>query len=217
MTSLRPMTSKERQALIAKAKNPVTLTRALLIAAFLSTICIGIILVVSRFLGFLRPNFPVLFSSIITACLVYSIHSYNKLRFRISLTLYEKDLADGVAEVTRFRVTRAIRVKEFEGEDGGYYLHLEDGRTLFLRGGYLCDLEEAEKFPCSEFDIVRGPKSGLILDLVCSGPYLPSQRTIVLFGQPELKELLTDGDIVAIPWEKIDRLPASAKMCPPKT
>ena len=107
--------------MIAKAKNPVTLTRALLIAAFLSTICIGIILIVSRFLVFLRPNFPVLFSSIIIAWLVYSIRSYNKLRFRTSLTLYEKDLADGVAEVTRFRATHAIRVKEFGDEDSGYF------------------------------------------------------------------------------------------------
>ena len=209
MTTVRPMTSKERQALTAKAKNPVTLTRTLLIAAFLSTVCFGVIVGVSRFLGFMRPSFPVLFSIIIIASLVYSIRSYIKLRFSFSLTLYEKDLADGVAEVTRFRATDAIRVKEFGDEDSGYFLHLEDGRTLFLRGGYLCDLEEEEKFPCSEFDVVRGLKSGVIVDFVCSGSYFPPQRTIALCGQPELKELPTDGDIVAIPWEKIDRLPAS--------
>jgi len=209
MTTFRPMTSKERQALIAKAKNPVTLTSALLIAAFLSAVCTGIILVVSRFLGFLRPYFPVLFSSVIIGWLVYSIRFYIKLRFRFSLTLYEDDLARGVAEVTRFRAADAVRVKASENEGSGYFLHLEDGRTLFLQGRYLCDLEEDKKFPCSEFDVVRGLKSGAILDLVCSGFYFPSQKTISLFGQPELKEFPSDGDIVAIPWETIDRLPTS--------
>jgi len=209
MTMLRPMTRKERQTLIAKAKHPITLTRALLIAAFLSTVCIGIIIVVSRFLIFLSPYSPVLFSIIIIAWLVYSIRSYIKLRFRFSLTHYENDLTGGVAEVTRFRATSAIRVKDSEDEDSGYFLHLEDGRTLFLRGRYLYDLEEAKKFPCSEFDLVRGLKSGAILDLVCSGSYLPSQKTTIPFAQLQLKEIPTDGDIVAIPWEKIDRLHTS--------
>jgi hypothetical protein len=207
MTTIRPLTSNERQALIAKAKNPVTLTSALLIAALLSTVCICILLVVSHFLGFLRPYFPVLFSIITVAWLVYSIRSYIKLRRRFSLTLYQDDLAGGVAEVTRFHATEAIRVQEFEDEGGGYFLHLEDERTLFLRGRYLCDLEEAKKFPCSEFEVVRGLKSGAILDLVCCGSYFPSQKTIAPFRQPELREAPSDGDIVAVPWEKIDRMP----------
>jgi hypothetical protein len=207
MSTIRPLTSEERQALIAKAENPVTLASALLMAALCSAISIGILYVVDRFLGFLSPYFLVLFSIIIVAWLVYSIRSYLKLCLSFSLTSYQDDLAGGVAEVTRFHATKAIRVEELEDEGGGYFLHLENGRTLFLRGQHLFDLEENKKFPCSEFEVARGPKSGAILNLVCCGSYFPSQKIIAPFRQPDLKAVPTDGDIVAVSWEKIDRMP----------
>jgi hypothetical protein len=207
MTTIRPLSSEERQALIAKAKNPITLTSALLMAALCSAISIGILSVVDRFLGLLSPYFPALFSIIIVAWLVYSIRSYLKLCRSFSLTPYQDDLAGGVAEVTRFHATKAIRVEELEDEGGGYFLHLKDGRSLFLRGQYLFDLEENKKFPCSEFEVARGPKSGAILNLVCCGSYFPPQKIIAPFRQPDLKAVPTDGDIVEISWEKIDRMP----------
>lgn len=110
MTTIRPLSSGERQALIAKAENPITLTGSFLIAALCSAISIGILYVVDRFLGLLSPYFPALFSIIIVAWLVYSIRSYLKLCRTFSLTPYQDDLAGGVAEVTRFHATEAIRV-----------------------------------------------------------------------------------------------------------
>ena len=207
MTTIRPLTSEVRQALIAKAENSVTLTSALLMAALCSAISIGILYVVDRFLGFLSPYSPVLFSIIIISWFVYSIRSYLKLCRGFSLTPYQDDLAGGIAEVTRFHAIEAIRVEESEDEGGGYFLHLKDGRSLFLRDQYLFDLEENKKFPCSEFEVARGPKSGAILNLVCCGSYFPSQKIIAPFRQPDLKEVPTDGDIVAVSWEKFDRMP----------
>ncbi len=207
MTTIRPLSSEERQALIAKVNNPITLTSALLMAALCSAISIGILYVVDRFLGLLSPYFPALFSIIIVVWLVYSIRSYLKLCRGFSLTPYRDDLAGGVAEVTRVHATKAIRVEELEDEGGGYFLHLKDGRTLFLRGQYLFDLETNKKFPCSEFEVVRGPKSGAILNLVCCGSYLPSQKIIASFRQPDLQAVPRDGDIIEVPWEKIDRMP----------
>jgi hypothetical protein len=207
MTTIRPLRSEERQALIAKAENPITLTSALLMAALCSAISIGILYVVDRFLRLLSPYFPALFSIIIVAWLVYSIRSYLKLCSTFSLAPYQDDLAGGVAEVTRFHAIEAIRVEELEDEGGGYFLHLKNGHTLFLRGQYLFDLEENKKFPCSEFEVVRGPKSGAILNLVCCGSYFPSQKIIASFRQPDLQAVPTDGDIIAVPWEKIDRMP----------
>ena len=207
MSTIRPLTSEERQALIAKAENPVTLASALLMAALCSAISIGILYVVDHVLGFLSLYFPVLFSIIIVAWLVYSIRSYLILCRSSSLTSYQDDLAGGVVEVTRFYAIKAIRVEELEDEGGGYFLHLEDGRTLFLRGQHLFDLEENKKFPCSEFEVARGPKSGAILSLVCCGSYFPSQKIIAPFRQPDLKDVPTDGDIVAVSWEKFDRMP----------
>jgi hypothetical protein len=207
LTTIRPLTSEERQTLIAKAENPVTLASALLMAALCSSVSIGILYVVDHVLGFLSLYFPVLFSTIIVVWLVYSIRSYLKLCRSSSFISYQDDLAGGVAKVTRFHATRAIRVEELEDEGSGYFLHLEDGRTLFLRGQYLFDLEENKRFPCSEFEVTRGPKSGAILSLVCCGSYFPSQKIIAPFRQPDLKAVPMDGDIVAVPWEKIDRMP----------
>ena len=207
MTTIRPLTGEDRQALIAKAKNPVTLASALLMAALCSAISIGILYIVEHVLGSLSLYLPVLFSIIIVAWLVYSIRSHLKLRRSFSLTSYQDDLAGGVAEVTRFHATKAIRVEELEDEGSGYFLHLGDDRTLFLRGQHLFDLEENKRFPCSEFEVIRGPKSGAILSLVCCGSYFPSQKIIAPFRQPDLKAVPMDGDIVAVPWEKIDRMP----------
>ena len=206
MATIRPLTNEERQALIAKAGNPITLTGALLAAALCSAISMGCIYVVDRVLGFLSPYFPILFLIIIVAWLVYSIRSYLKLRRGLSLTPYQDDLAGGVAEVTRFHVIKAIRFEEWE-DGGGYYLHLKDGRTLFLRGQYLFDLEENKKFPCSEFEVARGPKSGAIVNLVCCGSYFPSQKLAAPFTQPSLKMVPMDGEVIEVPWEKIDRMP----------
>jgi hypothetical protein len=210
MSTLRPMTINERQALITKARNPITLNSVLLVVVFLSTLSIGIIFLVSRFLSFYQPYYPLLFSSIIIVWLAYSIRSYIKLRVGFSLTLYKDDLASGLVEVAHLRATDAISVRGADNESSVYFLHLEDGRTLFLEGGYLGDLEKVKKFPCSEFDVVRGHKSGAILDLICNGSYFPSQKTITLREQPVLQEFLTDGSIVAIPWEKINKFPSSA-------
>jgi hypothetical protein len=207
MTTIRPLSSDERQALIAKAEHPVSLGSALLMAALCSAISVGILYAVDRVLGFLSLYFPALFSIIIVTWLVYSIRSYMKLRRSFSLTSYQDDLAGGVAEVTRFHATKAIRVEEMEDKGGGYFLHLEDGRTLFLRGQYLFHLEENKKFPCSELEVTRGPKSGAILNLVCCGSYFPSQKMIAPFRQPDLQAVPMDGDIVSVPWEKIDRMP----------
>ena len=193
--------------MIAKAENPLTLGSALFMAALCSAISICILYAVNHVLGFLSLYFPALFSIIIVAWLVYSIRSYMKLRRSFSLTSYQDDLAGGVAEVTRFHATKAIRVEELEDEGGGYFLHLKDGRTLFLRGQYLFHLEENKKFPCSEFELTRGPKSGALLSLVCCGSYFPSQKMTALFRQPDLQTIPIDGDIVAVPWEKIDRMP----------
>ena len=206
MTTIRPLTSEERQALIAKAENPFTLASALLITTLCSVLSIGILYVVDHYLGFFSPYFPVLFSIIIVACLVYSIRSYLKLCRSSSLTQYQDDLSGGVAEVTRFYATKAIIVEELDDQGGGYFLHLKDGRSIFLRGQYLFDLEGNKKFPCSEFELARGPKSGAVLNLVCCGLYFPSQKIVTSFRRPDLKAVPTDGDIVTIPWEKIDTM-----------
>jgi hypothetical protein len=206
MATIRPLTNEERQALKDKAKNPITLTSALLIAALCSAISIGSLYVVDHVLGFLSPYFHVFCSIIIVAWFVHSFRSYLKLCRSFSRTPHQDDLAGGVAEVTRFHATRSIRVDELEDQGGGYFLHLKDGRNLFLQGQYLYDLEERRKVPCSEFEVVRGPQSGTILKLVCCGSYFPSQKIITTFRKPDLKAVPTDGGIVEIPWEKIDRM-----------
>jgi hypothetical protein len=54
------------------------------------------------------------------------------------------DLAAGVATLTTYEATDALRVEEFEDEGSQYYLKLADGRVLFLAGQYLYEYELGE-------------------------------------------------------------------------
>jgi len=83
------------------------------------------------------------------------------------------DLESGVAEMTTYEATRAIRVDEFEDEGIGFYLDLGGGQALFLQGQYLYEDDEAKRFPCARFTITRTSRSHLLLDLTCTGEYLP--------------------------------------------
>jgi hypothetical protein len=130
MTTIRPLSTEERQALIAKANNPITLTGALLMAALCAAISIGILYVVDRFLGLLSPYFLLFFNyHCCLACLQHSL--LPEIMSQFFTTPYRDDLAGGVAAVTRFHATKAIRVEELEDAGGGYFLHLKDGTPFF--------------------------------------------------------------------------------------
>jgi hypothetical protein len=86
-------------------------------------------------------------------------------------------------------------------------LKLSDGRVLFLRGQYLCGLEEDQRFPCTSFEIVRALQSRELLALNCSGEFFKPTKTLVPFQKHHFAQDLVpeDGTRVPLPWENIEK------------
>jgi len=108
-------------------------------------------------------------------------------------------------EETTFDVTGAIKVEEFEDEGSNYYLRLADGGVLFLSGQYLYDEEEERRFPSSKVTTVRTSGTKELLDIKCSGEYIPPSTVLPPFSKQRIKAgaIPSDGDILSIPFETL--------------
>jgi len=159
----------------------------------------------------LRPARPYAIGAMTLAWAVYGTRDYLRSTRPREYELqereaYRQDLAQGVAEVRTFRARECYRVEELEDEGSSYYLHLEDGPVLFLSGQYLYEPEDKKEFPCTEFDIVRGPRSRVLLGVVCRGSYLPPIKRLRAFSVAELRDgqAPEDGEMVGIQWEDVE-------------
>jgi hypothetical protein len=115
-----------------------------------------------------------------------------------------RDLAAGHVESTIYQVADAVAVEEAEDEGLGYYLLLDDGRTLFLFGQYLWEPAGAG-FPWASFEIERLPISGGTLRVLPHGAPLAPSVTRRPFSDRELQPgvLPEDGAIVELDFARL--------------
>ena len=123
----------------------------------------------------------------------------------------EADLADGRVEVVTVQATGAARCEpmEHEGEEPkAFFLQVGASEVLFLQGGYLDKALRAGTFPNSEFDVIRGAKSGMALEIRCHGKPLP----LIAHDYSDITEeecrFPSDGEVLAATLETI---PASLR------
>jgi hypothetical protein len=123
-------------------------------------------------------------------------------------------LAERVAELDRqgllvrqaFRAMRAFGVEEVEDEGLHYFVELVDGSVLFLSGQYLYEFEpvsddpgfnQARRFPCTEFEVLRHKGAGYVIDINCSGTVLEPELNAPAFTREDWKRgIPDDGGIV---------------------
>lgn len=122
------------------------------------------------------------------------------------------DLEGGVAETERYRATDAIRAIGPVNRERCYFMRLDDGRVMFV--GYWnppdddrdSDGPEVGGFPAGEFEIARGPRSGIVLGVSGQGDTLTSSETFTLgrhvLEQGQLPEV---GALIDMPWASISR------------
>lgn len=80
----------------------------------------------------------------------------------------ELDLQAGRAEVTRYRVTGAVRIDYGDG-DTSWYLHLDDGTVLDLESDDVRDAIEEGRFPSREIEVARAAATDEIVSMKASG------------------------------------------------
>jgi hypothetical protein len=110
------------------------------------------------------------------------------------------ELAAGVADVSKYAAKAAVRVDEFEDEGISYFVHLVDGRVLFLTGQYLYEFDDEKQFPNTAFTIVRTPLSRMVLEFEVQGRYFAPMHTREPFTDAEYRQGLvpSDGDVLEL-------------------
>jgi hypothetical protein len=123
----------------------------------------------------------------------------------------EADLGDGRVEVVTVHATGAARCEpmEYLGEDPkAFFLQVGASEVLFLQGTYLDKALRAGTFPNSEFEVIRGVKSGVALEICCRGKPLP----LIAQDYSEITEeecyFPRDGEVLAA---TIETIPASLR------
>ncbi|WP_225000415.1 hypothetical protein [Cesiribacter sp. SM1] len=117
----------------------------------------------------------------------------------------EQDIRTGEAEVIKVRTDYVLKRKEYEDLGSGFYLKIDDRRTLYLQGQYLDELQYSKKFPNTDFEIIRSKKNKELLDIKPNGEYLKPARKLKPFTKEQFESgnIHEDGEILHLPIEEI--------------
>ena len=113
------------------------------------------------------------------------------------LRLRDADLLVG----TDYRATRAFTIAPFEDVGYRFILELDNGSVLNLCGQYLEDFYDAdgteawERFPCTEFTILRHRTEGGVIDIECHGQQISTDADLKGKRQRDLDQLPKDGEL----------------------
>lgn len=147
------------------------------------------------------------------AAIIASLFLFNKRgnRPNLSRKSFEEQLAEleqkGLLLNESFKARRALRVEEYEDEGSHFFIELADGAVLFVTGQYLYEYEEitddpevnqAQKFPCTEFTLQRHKDAGYVMNIVCAGKVLPIECVAPPFAKDAVDRGLVpdDGEVV---------------------
>ena len=103
---------------------------------------------------------------------------------------------------SHFRIERAFRVAELNGEGPHYFLELEDGGILHLSGRYLYSYEPGDGpmrfFPCTRFTVRRHAQLGHVVDLLCDGLVIEPEAEAPSYSPQEFARgfVPEDGEIL---------------------
>ena len=176
--------------------------------------------IVSIALAWLLPDEkwqPIVFvSSVALATLVWIplvifLIRTDRSEQRKATTDTRKDLEEGIANVQHYQAKGAMRAILEEHRERCFFIRLDDDRVIFVGpwdppdddnpADINTDSPETERFPSTEFEIVRAPASNIVLSTRGLGqPLQPSQTFVMKQGT---KYDPNYGAFVKVPWEKI--------------
>lgn len=150
----------------------------------------------------LMDNIPVIMLWLVTTILITLSFAWREeMSWKKSL-LYQ-DLERGKVNVTECRPVNAIQIEEDGNNGTAFFLDIEDGKTLFLKGQYLNRGQFS--FPSTDFEIIKAPRSGIIVDLIIKGDYLPPQDVRKPYTRDDYLDgkVPFDGDIIEKPISEV--------------
>jgi hypothetical protein len=114
--------------------------------------------------------------------------------------IIEDDIKNGYAEVLKIQTDRVVKRKDPEDFGSGFYLKIDENKTLFLQGQYFDELQYARKFPNTNFEIVRKNLDKELISIFSTGKYLKPERKIKAFKEAQYKtgSIHNDGDILEL-------------------
>jgi hypothetical protein len=118
----------------------------------------------------------------------------------------ENEIKNGKAQVLKIKTEKVIKRKDPEDFGSGFYLKIDENKTIFLQGQYLDELQYSRKFPNTDFEIVRTKLSfNELIDINSFGKYLKPERKLEPFSKEQYKSgnFHCDGDILEIPIDEI--------------
>lgn len=117
----------------------------------------------------------------------------------------EREINSGEAEVIKLHTDKVIKRKDPEDFGSGFYLKIDENRTLYLEGQYLDELQYSRIFPNTEFEVIRTKWYNELLEIKSSGKYLKPQRKLQPFTKEQYKSgnRHFDGDIIETPIDEI--------------
>jgi hypothetical protein len=147
---------------------------------------------------------PILIGIEIAAVLIvlYFMNRIGELSWNKNI---EHEINFGEAEIIKLRTDKVIKRKDPEDFGSGYYLKIDDNRTLYLEGQYLDELQYSRKFPNTEFEIIRTKWHNELLEIISTGEYLKPAKKLQPFTKEQYKSgnRHFDGDIIETSIDEI--------------
>lgn len=220
----RPLTPGERQTLtrVPAPTAPFPLAWDIGMGSFGATGCLGamLILAVAAFFGTYNADRRTTTTAILIVAGLAVLSGAVSTRLRYSAerrrqlarqATIDDDLAGGVASIQRHQATAAIRAILEEYRLRAYFMRLADGRVMFIghwrspedENPAIQDLpEDLPAYPSSEFEIARGPSSGILLGVTFTGTPLTVETTFE--HRPGLQApSLGVGEVAPVAWDQV--------------
>jgi len=134
---------------------------------------------------------------------LYWMHRNGELKWNKTI---ENEIKYGKAQVLKIKTNRVLKRKDPEDFGSGFYLRIDENRTLFLQGQYFDELQYSRKFPNTDFEIVRTKLNfNELIDINAFGEYLKPERKLKAFTKEQYRNgnFHCDGDIVEISIDEI--------------
>jgi hypothetical protein len=139
---------------------------------------------------------------LIIGVLIYITKPFEKIRNNNKI---KAALMEGYAEVTRITAKKIIECEFSDELFTGFFIDVSNGRTLFLQNEHFDRLKALEKFPNTEFEMVKTTTDKIFVDTILKGDQLhPVKKILHPSKNPyETYGAQNDWQLLEIPFDKI--------------